>query len=158
MQIKKICRCKMKYVFDTNVYQIWRNINDPSIQKISDHNTILTIKECFSEVENGATLIIPRIILTEHLVWVAKIEGAEVALDVLDTVIGSPWEVIYEHEEIHKEAMMIGSKYGGLGAADLLLAAIAKKEGAAIVTLDLDFRRLKNDIDVILLESIVDLL
>ncbi|MBC2697595.1 MAG: hypothetical protein HF974_04470 [ANME-2 cluster archaeon] len=64
-------------------------------------------------------LIIPRIILTEHLVWVAKIEGIDAAHDVLDTIIVSPWQVIYEHEEIHKEAMAIGSRYGGLGAADL---------------------------------------
>ena len=54
--------------------------------------------------------------------------------------------------------MAIGSKYGGLGAADLLLAAIAKQENATIVTMDLDFRRLKSEIDVILLESIVDLI
>ena len=148
----------MKYSFDTNIYQIWRNINDPSIKKVSKHNTILTIKQCFLDVENGVSLIIPRIILTEHLVWVAKIEGVDAALDVLDTIIVSPWQVIYEHEEIHKEAMAIGSKYGGLGAADLLLAAIAKQENATIVTMNLDFRRLKSEIDVILLESIVDLI
>jgi predicted nucleic acid-binding protein len=148
----------MKYAFDTNIYQVWRNINDPSIQKVSKHNTILTIKQCFLDVENGVPLIIPRIILTEHLVWVAKIEGVDVALDVLDTIIVSPWQVIYEYEEIHKEAMAIGSKYGGLGAADLLLAAIAKQENATIVTMDLDFGRLKSEIDVILLESIVDLI
>ena len=81
----------MKYAFDTNIYQIWRNINDPSIQKVSKHNTIQTIKQCFFDVENGVPLIIPRIILTEHLVWVAKIEGVDTALDVLDTIIGSPW-------------------------------------------------------------------
>ncbi len=103
-------------------------------------------------------LIIPRIILTEHLVWVAKIEGVDAALDVLDMIIVSPWQVIYENEEIHREAMAIGSRYGGLGAADLLLAAIAKQENATIVTMDLDFRRLKSEIDVILLESIVDLI
>ncbi|MCD4840856.1 MAG: PIN domain-containing protein [Methanosarcinales archaeon] len=148
----------MKYAFDTNIYQLWRNINDPSIQKVSKHNTILTIKQCFLDVENGVPLIIPRIILTEHLVWVAKIEGVDAALDVLDMIIVSPWQVIYEHEEIHKEAMAIGSRYGGLGAADLLLAAIAKQENATIVTMDLDFRRLKSEIDVILLESIVDLI
>src|SRR5665648_141254 len=149
MQIRKICWCKDEYAFDTNVYQIWRNINDPAIQKISDHETIQTIRKCFSDVENGATLIIPRIILTEHLVWISKIEGVDVALKVLDTIIGSSWDVIYEHEEMHKEAMMIGSKFGGLDAADLLLAAVAKMEGATIVTMDLDFRRLKNDIDII---------
>jgi hypothetical protein len=27
----------MKYAFDTNIYQIWRNINDPAIQKIAQH-------------------------------------------------------------------------------------------------------------------------
>jgi predicted nucleic acid-binding protein len=148
----------MKYAFDTNIYQIWRNINDPSIKKISGHNTILTIQKCFLEVENGAPLIIPRIILTEHLVWVAKIEGVDAAYDVLETIIGSTWQVIYENEEIHREAMVIGSRYGGLGAADLLLAAVAKQEGAAILTMDLDFKRLKSEIDVILLESIVDLI
>jgi predicted nucleic acid-binding protein len=148
----------MKYAFDTNIYQVWRNINDPSIQKVSEHNTIKTIKQCFLDVENGVPLIIPRIILTEHLVWVAKIEGVDAALDVIDTIIGSPWQVIYENEEIHKEAIAIGSRYGGLGAADLLLAAIAKQENATIVTMDLDFRRLKSEIDVILLESIVDLI
>jgi predicted nucleic acid-binding protein len=109
-------------------------------------------------VENGAPLIIPRIILTEHLVWVAKIEGVDAAYDVLETIIGSTWQVIYENEEIHREAMVIGSRYGGLGAADLLLAAVAKQEGAAILTMDLDFKRLKSEIDVILLESIVDLI
>ncbi len=148
----------MKYAFDTNIYQVWRNINDPSIQKVSKHNTIQTIKQCFLDVENGVPLIIPRIILTEHLVWVAKIEGVDAALDVLDMIIVSPWQVIYENEEIHREAMAIGSRYGGLGAADLLLAAIAKQENATIVTMDLDFRRLKSEIDVILLESIVDLI
>jgi len=56
----------MKYAFDTNIYQIWRNINDPAIQKIAQHPTIQTIKKCFLEVEDGASLIIPRIILTEH--------------------------------------------------------------------------------------------
>lgn len=109
-------------------------------------------------MENGVPLIIPRIILTEHLVRVAKIEGIDAALDVLDTIIVSPWQVIYEHEEIHKEAIAIGSRYGGLGAADLLLAAIAKQENATIVTMDLDFRRLKSEIDVILLESIIELI
>ncbi len=54
------------------------------------------IKKCFLEVEAGAQLVIPRIILTEHLVWIAK------------------------NEDIHKAAIDIGSRYGGLGAADLI--------------------------------------
>jgi hypothetical protein len=73
-------------------------------------------------------LIIPRIILTEHLVWIAKIEGVDVALNVMDTIVRSSWYVVYEHEDIHKKAMTIGSKYGGLGAADLLLAAVASEK------------------------------
>lgn len=93
----------MKYAFDTNIYQIWRNINDPAIKKIAKH------------------------------------EGISTASDVLDTVLGSSWHVVYETEDIHKEAMMIGSTHGGLGAADLLLAAIARQEDAAIVTIDSDF-------------------
>jgi predicted nucleic acid-binding protein len=148
----------MKYAFDTNIYQIWRNINDPSIQNISEHNTIQTIRKCFFEVEKGIPLIIPRIILTEHLVWIAKMEGVDVALNVLGTIVRSSWQVVYEHEEIHKEAMTIGSRYGGLGAADLLLAAVAKREDATIVTIDLDFKRLKSEINVLLLESIADLI
>jgi hypothetical protein len=68
----------MKYAFDTNIYQIWRNINDPAIQKIAHHPTIQTIKKCFLEVEEGTQLVIPRTILTEHLVWIAKMEGIEV--------------------------------------------------------------------------------
>lgn len=117
----------MKYAFDTNIYQIWRNINDPAIQKIAHHHTIQTIKKCFLEVEEGSSLIIPRIILTEHLVWIAKNEGIEVANDVLNKVLHS-WDIIYETEELHKNAMEIGSRHGGLGAADLLLAAVAKQE------------------------------
>ena len=54
-------------------------------------NTIQTIKNCFFEVEEGIPLIIPRIILTEHLVWIAKIEGVDVALNVLDTIDRSSW-------------------------------------------------------------------
>lgn len=148
----------MKYTFDTNIHQIWRNINDPAIQKISTHPTIKTVKKCFLEVENGALLIIPRIILTEHLVWIAKNEGIDVAFTVLDSILNSTWQVIYENEEIHREAMEIGGKYGGLGAADLLLAAIAKRENATIVTIDSAFERLGNEIDVIVLESIADLI
>lgn len=64
----------MKYVFDTNIYQVWRNINDPALQKISNHPTIQIIKKCFLEVEVGVQLVIPSIILTEHLVWIAKNE------------------------------------------------------------------------------------
>lgn len=148
----------MKYAFDTNVYQIWRNINDPTIQKIAHHPTIQTIKKCFLEVEEGAPLVIPRIILTEHLVWIAKNESIEVANDVLNKVLQSPWNVIYETEELHKEAMEIGSRHGGLGAADLLLTAVAKQEQATIVTIDSDFKGLKNEIEVIVLDSIADLL
>jgi len=148
----------MKYAFDTNIYQIWRNINDPAIQKIAHHPTIQTIKKCFLEVEEGASLIIPRIILTEHLVWIAKKEGIEVANDVLKKILNSSWNVIYETEELHKEAMEIGSRHGGLGAADLLLAATAKQEQASVVTIDSDFKSLKNEIRVNVLSSIVDLL
>lgn len=86
----------MKYAFDTNIFQIWRNINDVSLQKIAEHKTIQTINKCFLEVENGVPLLIPRIILTEHLVWIAKLEGVDVARDVLETVIRSQWQVIYE--------------------------------------------------------------
>lgn len=148
----------MKYAFDTNIFQIWRNINDVSLQKIAEHKTIQTINKCFLEVENGVPLLIPRIILTEHLVWIAKLEGVDVARDVLEMVIRSQWQVIYEHEEIHQDAMTIGSRFGGLGAADLILAAVAKREGATIVTIDMDFGKLKSEIDIILLESIVDLI
>ncbi len=106
----------------------------------------------------GVRLVIPRIILTEHLVWIAKNEGIDMAFNVLDIVLKSPWQIIYENEEIHKVAMDIGSRYGGLGAADLLLAAIAKQENATIITMDSDFERLKSEINVILLESIADLI
>ena len=41
----------MKYAFDTNIYQIWRNINDPALQKISNHPAVQTIKKCFLDVE-----------------------------------------------------------------------------------------------------------
>lgn len=95
----------MKYAFDTNIHQIWRNINDPAIQKIAHHPTIQTINKCFLEVENGATLIIPRIILTEHLVWIAKKEGIEVANDVLKKILNSSWHVIYETEELQRWVM-----------------------------------------------------
>ena len=143
----------MKYAFDTNIYQIWRNINDPAIQKISYHPTIQTIKKCFSDVEAGTQLSIPRVILTEHLVWIAKNEGIGVAFNVLEMILKSSWQVIYENEEIHRQAIEIGSRYGGLGAADLLLAAIAKREESLIVTTDSAFERLKSEIDVIVLAS-----
>lgn len=148
----------MKYAFDTNIYQIWRNINDPAIQKIAQHPTIQTINKCFLEVEGGASLIIPRIILTEHLVWIAKKEGIEVVNDVLKKILNSSWHVIYETEELHKEAIAIGSRHGGLGAADLLLAATAKHEQASVVTIDSAFKGLKDEIEVIVLSSIADLL
>ncbi len=148
----------MKYAFDTNIYQIWRNINDPAIQKIAQHPTIQTINKCFLEVEGGASLIIPRIILTEHLVWIAKKEGIEVANDILKKIHNSSWHVICETEELHKGAMEIGSRHGGLGAADLLLAATAKHEKASVVTIDSAFKGLKDEIEVIVLSSIVDLL
>jgi len=103
--------------------------------------------------------VIPRIILTEHLVWIAKTEGFDVAMEVLDTVHDSAWNVIYEDEQLHKLAIEIGSRYGGMGAADLLLAAVAKQEGATIVTMDSDFKKKLNpEIDVIVLESIADLI
>ena len=38
-----------------------------------------------------------------------------------------------------------------MGAADLLLAAAAKQEGAIIVTMDSDFKKLSLEIDVIML-------
>ncbi|MCX9010925.1 MAG: PIN domain-containing protein [Candidatus Methanoperedens sp.] len=148
----------MSYAFDTNIFQIWRNINDPAIQKISAHPTVQTVKGCFLEVEAGAQLTIPRIILTEHLVWIAKNEGVDVAFKVLESFLESTWQITYEDEEIHREAIEIGSRYGGLGAADLLLAAIAKREKATIVTIDSAFERLRNEIDVIVLESIADLI
>ena len=53
-------------------------------------------------------------------------------------------ECIYETEELHKKAIEIGSRHRGLGAADLLLAAVAEKEQASIVTIDSDFKGLKN--------------
>lgn len=148
----------MRFAFDTNIYQIWRNINDPAIQKISTHPTIKTVKKCFLEVEAGAQLTIPRIILTEHLVWIAKNEGIDEAFNVLERILKSSWQVIYENEEIHREAIEIESRYGGLGAADLLLAAIAKRENATIVTIDSAFERLGNEIKIILLESVASLI
>ena len=148
----------MTYAFDTNFYQVWRNLNDPSIQRISNHPTIQTIRKCFLDVENGEPLVIPRIILTEHLIWIAKNEGIKTAFKVLETVYKSPWRVIHENEQLHKLAVEIGGKYGGLGAADLLLAAVAKQEDATIVTTDSDFEILKDEIDVIFLESIIDLI
>lgn len=75
-----------------------------------------------------------------------------------DTVHDSVWNVIYEDEQLHKLAIEIGSRYGGMGAADLLLAAVAKQEGATIVTMDSDFKKLSPEIDVIVLESIADLI
>lgn len=148
----------MTYAFDTNIYQVWRNLNDPSVQRILTHPSIQTITRCFLDVEDGELLVIPRIILTEHLVWIAKTEGFDVAMEVLDTVCDSVWNVIYEDEQLHKLAIEIGSRYGGMGAADLLLAAIAKQEGATIVTMDSDFKKLSPEIDVIVLESIADLI
>jgi predicted nucleic acid-binding protein len=148
----------MTYAFDTNIYQVWRNLNDPSVQRILTHPSIQTITRCFLDVEDGVPLVIPRIILTEHLVWIAKTEGFDVAMEVLDTVCDSVWNVIYEDEQLHKLAIEIGSRYGGMGAADLLLAAIAKQEGATIVTMDSDFKKLSPEIDVIVLESIADLI
>lgn len=148
----------MKYAFDTNIYQIWRNINDPAIQNIAHHPTIQTIKKCFFEIEEGTPLVIPRIILTEHLVWIAKKEGIDVANAVLTKVLNSSWHVIYETEELHKEAIAIGSRHGGLGAADLLLAAAAKHEQASVVTIDSAFKGLKDEMEVIVLSSIAELL
>lgn len=80
------------------------------------------------------------------------------ANDVLKKILNSSWHVIYETEELHKEAMEIGSRYGGLGAADLLLAATAKHEKASVVTIDSAFKGLKDEIKIIVLSSIVDLL
>lgn len=148
----------MSYAFDTNIFQIWRNINDPVIQKISTHPTVQTIRNCFDEVEAGARLLIPRIILTEHLIWVAKNEGIDTAFNLLEAVVESSWQIVYEDEKIHRDAILIGSKYGGLGAADLLLAATARRENATIVTIDSAFERLKDEIDVVVLESIADLI
>lgn len=148
----------MTYVFDTNIYQVWRNLNDPSVQRILTHPSIQTITRCFLDVEDGKPLVIPRIILTEHLVWIAKTEGYDVAMEVLDMIHDSVWNVIYEDEQLHKLAIEIGSRYGGMGAADLLLAAVAKQEGATIVTMDSDFKKLSPEIDVIVLESIADLI
>lgn len=91
-----------------------------------------------------ASLIIPRIILTEHLVWISKNEGIDAANDILNKVLHFSWNVIYETEELHKEAMAIGSRHGGLGAADLLLAAVAKQEQASVViSLSLSLKRIK---------------
>jgi len=148
----------MTYAFDTNIYQVWRNLNDPSVQRILTHPSIQTIARCFLDVEDGKPLVIPRIILTEHLVWIAKTEGYDVAMEVLDMIHDSVWNVIYEDEQLHKLAIEIGSRYGGMGAADLLLAAVAKQEGATIVTMDSDFKKLSPEIDVIVLESIADLI
>lgn len=148
----------MTYAFDTNIYQVWRNLNDPSVQRIMTHPSIQTITRCFLDVEDGEPLVIPRIILTEHLVWIAKTEGFDVAMEVLDTARDSVWNVIYEDEQLHKLAIELGSRYGGMGAADLLLAAVAKQEGATIVTMDSDFKKLNPEIDVIVLESIADLI
>ncbi|MCD6250096.1 MAG: PIN domain-containing protein [candidate division Zixibacteria bacterium] len=148
----------MTYAFDTNIYQVWRNLNDPSVQRILTHPSIQTITRCFLDVEDGKPLVIPRIILTEHLVWIAKTEGYDVAMEVLDMIHDSVWNVIYEDEQLHKLAIEIGSRYGGMGAADLLLAAVAKQEGATIVTMDSDFKKLSPEIDVIVLESIADLI
>ena len=72
----------MTYAFDTNIYQVWRNLNDPSVQRILNHPSIQTITRCFLDVEDGEPLVIPRIILTEHLVWIAKTEGFDVAMEV----------------------------------------------------------------------------
>jgi predicted nucleic acid-binding protein len=152
----------MTYAFDTNIYQVWRNLNDPSVQRIMTHPSIQTITRCFLDVEDGEPLVIPRIILTEHLVWIAKTEGFDVAMEVLDTARDSVWNMIYEDEQLHKLAIEIGSRYGGMGAgmgaADLLLAAVAKQEGATIVTMDSDFKKLSPEIDVIVLESIADII
>ena len=148
----------MTYAFDTNIYQVWRNLNDPSVQRMLTHPSIQTITRCFLDVEDGKPLVIPRIILTEHLVWIAKTEGYDVAMEVLDMIHDSVWNVIYEDEQLHKLAIEIGSRYGGMGAADLLLAAVAKQEGATIVTMDSDFKKLSPEIDVIVLESIADLI
>ena len=148
----------MTYAFDTNIYQVWRNLNDPSVQRILTHPSIQTITRCFLDIEDGEPLVIPRIILTEHLVWIAKTEGYDVAMEVLDMIHDSVWNVIYEDEQLHKLAIEIGSRYGGMGAADLLLAAVAKQEGATIVTMDSDFKKLSPEIDVIVLESIADLI
>jgi len=91
----------MAYAFDTNIYQVWRNMNDPSVQRIVTHPSIKKIKECFPDVEAGERLVIPRIILTEHLVWIAKTEGFGTALEVLAMIHDSAWKVIYEDEELH---------------------------------------------------------
>ncbi len=96
--------------------------------------------------------------MTEHLIWIAKNEGIDAAFNVLESFLKSTWQITYEDEEIHREATEIGSRYGGLGAADLLLAAIAKREDATIVTIDAAFKRLENEIDIIVLESIADLI
>ena len=148
----------MTYALDTNIYQVWRNINDPAIKRIRDHPTIQTIEKCFNNIEAGETLVIPRIILTEHLIWIAKIEGIDTAFNVLDIIHNSSWKVVHEDEELHRVAVEIGSKYGGMGAADLLLSATAKQENATIITMDVGFKKLNPEIDVIVLESITDLL
>ena len=100
----------MTYAFDTNIYQVWRNLNDPSVQRIMTHPSIQTITRCFLDVEDGEPLVIPRIILTEHLVWIAKTEGFDVAMEVSDTVHDSVWNVIYEDEQLHKLAIEIGKQ------------------------------------------------
>lgn len=97
----------MTYAFDTNIYQVWRNLNDPSVQRIMNHPSIQTVTRCFLDVEDGDPLVIPHIILTEHLVWIAKTEGFGVAMEVSDTVHDSVWNVIYEDEELHKLAIEI---------------------------------------------------
>ncbi|HJH28461.1 MAG TPA: type II toxin-antitoxin system VapC family toxin [Methanosarcinaceae archaeon] len=148
----------MTYALDTNIYQVWRNFNDPAIQRIRNHPTIQTIEQCFGDIEAGETLVIPRIILTEHLIWIAKTEGIDTAFDVLDIIHNSPWKVAYEDEELHRLAIEIGSKYGGMGAADLLLSATAKQENATIITMDAGFKKLNPEIDVIVLGSIADLI
>ena len=79
----------MTYALDTNIYQVWRNFNDPAIQRIRNHPTIQTTEQCFGDIEAGETLVIPRIILTEHLVWIAKTEGIDTAFDVSDIIHNS---------------------------------------------------------------------
>ena len=148
----------MTYALDTNIYQVWRNFNDPAIQQIRDHPSIQTIEQSFNDIEAGEMLVIPRIILTEHLIWIAKTEGIDTAFEILDIIHNSSWKVIYEDEELHKIAIEIGSKYGGMGAADLLLSATAKQENATIITMDAGFKKLNPEIDVIVLESIADLI
>ncbi len=80
------------------------------------------------------------------------------ANDILKKILNSSWHVIYETEELHKSAIAIGSRHGGLGAADLLLAAVAKQEQASVITIDSAFKGLKDEIEVIVLSSVADLL